>query len=169
MSVYLLHVAIRIISNYEPTFRKACLAAAVSLPPDVYNNELVQSQRNIFCSIIDKINTEFGFLEVISSMEVAILKNEDLFQQISWLWLLDMNEEASRGNDHDQPFKIEDLLSFYVQHKDELEAAFLDVKSRFCSEVSFEDVISNYRILLQKYRKTRKQYMNGMISLHDKL
>lgn len=168
VSVNLLHVAIGIISNCDPSFRKACLTAAVSLPPGVYNR-LIQNQRNTFFHLIDKICNESRFLEVLSSIEVAIQKNEDPFQQIRWLWVPHMENEASSGYNTNKSFIIEDLLSVCARPKSELEAAFLNVKSRFCSEVVFEDVVTSQRMLLQKYRKTRRQYVNGMISLHDKL
>lgn len=167
VSVNLLHFAIKIISNSDPTFRKACLAATDSLPSNVCNR-LAQNQKNIFCHLIDKIHTESRFLEVLSSLEVAIQKNEDPYQQIRWLWHLHPGKESVSGYNFNQSFMAEDLLSLCVQHKDEIEAAFLGVKSRFCCEVIFENVIISYRMLLQKYRKTRKQYSNGMISLQDK-
>ncbi|XP_057419522.1 uncharacterized protein LOC130713746 [Lotus japonicus] len=166
VSVNLLHLAIGIISNSDPSFRKACLTAAVSLPPGVYNR-LVQNQRNTFLHVIDKIHTESRFLEVLSCIEVAIRNNEDPFRQIRWLWA--MENETSSGHNTNKSFMIEDQLSLCAQHKDKLEAAFLNVKSRFCSEVVFEDVVTSHRMLLQKYRKTRRQYINGMVSLHDKL
>ncbi|KAF7806709.1 Bifunctional lysine-specific demethylase and histidyl-hydroxylase NO66 [Senna tora] len=165
LSVNLLHFSIKIIGNSDPTFRKACLAAADSLPPDVCN-WLAQNQKKIFAHVIDKIHTESRFMEVLSSLEIH--KNEDPYQQIRWLWLLHLKKEAVGVYDLNQSYMIEDLLSLCLQHKDEVEAAFLDVKSRFCSEVVFEDVLITYRLLLQKYKKTRKQYSNGMISLHDK-
>lgn len=163
----LLHVAIGIISNFDPSFRKACLTAVVSLPPVVYNG-LFQGQRNTFFYLIDKIRTESRFMEVLSSIEVAIQKNEDPFQQIRRLWVLCMEKETSSEYNTNKSFMIEDLLSLCAQHKDKFEAAFLNVKSRFCSEVVFEVVTSN-RMLLQKCRNTRKQYINRMFLLHDKL
>ncbi|TKY54501.1 hypothetical protein E2542_SST18909 [Spatholobus suberectus] len=168
VSVNLLHVAIGIISNFDTSFRKACLTAAVSLPPVVYYS-LFQGQRNTFFFLIDKIRTESRFKEVLNSIEVAIQKNEDPFQQIRWLWVLGMEEETSSEYNTNKSFMIEDLLSMCAQNKDKLEAAFLNVKSRFCSEVVFEEVVTSHRMLLQKYRNTRKQYINGMVSLHDKL
>lgn len=163
----LLHVAIGIISTSDPSFRKACLTAAVSLPADVYN-KLIQNQRKTFFDLIDKIRNECKFSEVLSNVEVAIQKNKDPFEQIRWLWVLSMENEANNGYT-DRSFIIEDLCSLCAKHKDKLEAAFLKVKSRFCSEVVFDDIVTSNRILLQKYKKTRRQYINGMISLHDKL
>ncbi|RZB55417.1 uncharacterized protein LOC114391401 [Glycine soja] len=168
VSVNLLHFAIGIIGNFDPSFRKACLTAAVSLPPVVYNI-LFQGQRNTFFYLIDKIRSESRFMEVLSSIEVAIQKNEDPFQQIRWLWVLCMEKENSSESNTNKSFMIEDLLSLCAQHKDKLEAAFLNVKSRFCTEVVFEEVVTSHRMLLQKYRNTRRQYINGMVSLHDKL
>jgi len=144
------------------------LTAAVSLPPVVYDS-LFQGQRNIFFYLIDKIYTESRFMEVMSSIEVAVQKNEDPFQQIRWLWVLCMEKETNSEHNTNQSFMSEDILSLCAQHKDKLEAVFLNVKSRFCSEVVFEEVVTNHRMLLNKYRSTRKQYINGMVSLHDKL
>ena len=80
-----------------------------------------------------------------------------------------MEKETSSESNTNKSFMIEDLLSLCAQHKDKLEAAFLNVKSRFCTEVVFEEVVTSHRMLLQKYRNTRRQYINGMVSLHDKL
>ncbi|KAL2338706.1 hypothetical protein Fmac_013152 [Flemingia macrophylla] len=168
VSVNLLHVAIGIIGTSDPSFRKACLTAAVSLPPVVYDS-LFQGQRNTFFYIIDKIRTESSFMEVLSSIEIAIQKNEDPFQQIQWLWILSREKETSSEYNTSKSFMIEDLLSLCAQHKDKLEATFLNVKSRFCGEVVFEEVVTSHRMLLQKYRNTRRRYINGMVSLHDKL
>ncbi|CAI8611071.1 unnamed protein product [Vicia faba] len=167
ISVNLLHVAIGIISTSDPSFRKAYLSAADSLPSDVYNR-LTENQRKNFLDLIDKIRNECKFSEVLSNIEVAIQKNKDPFDQIQWLWVLSMEKEANNGY-MDRSFIIEDLRSLCAKHKDKLEAAFLKVKSRFCSEVVFDDIVTSHRMLLQKYKKTRRQYVNGMISLHDKL
>lgn len=168
MSLNLLHVAIGIIGTSDPSFRKACLSAAVSLPPDVYDR-LIQNQRNIFLHLIDNIRNECRFSEVLSNIEVAIQKNKDPFEQIQWLWDLHKEKEAKSGYNTDKSSIIEDLSFLCAKHNDKLEASFLNVKSRFCSEVVFEDVVTSHRALLQKYKKTRRQYINGMISLHDKL
>lgn len=168
VSVNLLHVAIGIICASNPTFRKACLTAAVSLPPDVYHR-LIQKQRTTFLHLIDKICNECRFSEVLSNIEVAIQKNKDPFEQVRWLQVLHMEKEARSGFNTEKYFNIEDLCSLCAKHKDKLEAAFLNVKSRFCSEVVFEDVVTRHMMLLRKYKKTRRQYINGMLSLHDKL
>ncbi|KAK2412483.1 hypothetical protein QL285_047671 [Trifolium repens] len=168
VSVNLLHVAIGIISTRDSSFRKACLTATVSLPPDIYHR-LIQNQRKTFLHLIDKICNESSFSEVMSNVEHAIQKNKDPFEQIQWLWVHNMQKEDKCGFNTEKSFIIEDLRSLCAKHKDKLEAAFLNVKSRFCSEVVFEDVVTSHRMLLQKYKKTRRQYINGMISLHDRL
>lgn len=168
VSVNLLHVAIGTISTSNPTFRKACLTAAVSLPPDVYHR-LIQNQRKAFFHLIDKIRNECKISEVLSNVEVAIQKNKDPFEQIRWLQVLHMENEAKSRFNTEKSLNIEDLRSLCATHKNKLEAAFLSVKSRFCSEVVFEDVVTSHRMLLLKYKKTRRQYINGMISLHNKL
>ncbi|CAK8564066.1 unnamed protein product [Lathyrus sativus] len=167
VSVNLLHVAIGIISTTDPNFRKACLTAAFSLPSDVYNR-LTQKQRKTFLDLIDKIHNECKFSEVLSNVEVAIQKNKDPFAQIRWLWVLSMEKEANNGYT-DRSFIIDDLRLLCANHKDELEAAFLKVKSMFSSEVVFDDIVTSHRMLLQRFKKTRRQYINGMISLHDRL
>ncbi|KAJ7955871.1 Lysine-specific demethylase NO66 [Quillaja saponaria] len=169
LPVNLLHIAIGSIGNSDPTFRKACLAAAISSPSDAYN-WLALNQRNIFAHVIDKIYTDSKLPEVVGSLELSIQKNEDPFQRIRWLQLLHLEKETTRGCDWGEPFVgVENLLSLSAEHKDEVEVAFLQVKSRFCSEVVFGDIILSYKMFLEKYRKTRRQYMNGMVALHHKL
>uniref|UniRef100_F6GXI6 Uncharacterized protein n=1 Tax=Vitis vinifera TaxID=29760 RepID=F6GXI6_VITVI len=168
MSVNLLHIAIRLIGDSDPTFRKACLVAAITLPSDS-KCWLGLNQRTIFIYIIDKICSESGFLEALRVVEVAIQKNEDPFQRLRWLQLL--NWEAEMIEEHGGDFPsvgFEKLSSLFNQHRDKAEVAFMNVKSKFCCEVAFEDVIDSYGMVLEKYKKTRKQYMNGMLSLHCK-
>lgn len=92
-------------------------------------------------------------------------KNEDPFQRIRWLRLLSADGETT-GHDSNFSFmEASKLFPLCVEHKDKAEEAFMHVKSRFCDEVLFVDVLDCYKLLLNKYRKARKQYMNGMISL----
>lgn len=60
----------------------------------------------------------------------------------------------------------ENLSSIFGQDKYNIEAAFSEVKFRFCNEVKLDDVIESYKMVLERYKRVRKQYMNGMISLH---
>ena len=169
MSVNLLHIAIRLIGDSDPTFRKACLVAAITLPSDS-KCWLDSNQRTIFSYIIDKICSESGFLEALRVVEVAIQRNEDPFQRLRWLHLLNWEAEMieEHGGDFLPSVGFENLSSLFNQHRGKTEVAFMHVKSKFCCEVAFEDVLDSYGLVLQKYKKTRKQYMNGMLSLHCK-
>ncbi|KAL9445195.1 hypothetical protein AB3S75_018228 [Citrus x aurantiifolia] len=166
MSVNLLHLLIGLLGHSDPTFRKACLVGAVSRPSDT-QDWFYLNQKTIFDELIGKISADSRFLELLSSMEMAIRENTDPFQQMRWLQLLDWNRETLEGHDRKLPFTgAEIMFPLYAEHKDMAETAFMQVKSKFCSEVSFEDVIERYKMLLGKYKETRKQYMNGMLSLH---
>ncbi|CAL2225728.1 unnamed protein product [Prunus armeniaca] len=167
--VNLLHAAIGMIGDSDSTFRKACLVASVFSQSHTLN-WLDLNQRDIFCQLIDKINRESHFLEVFTSIELAIHKNKDPFQRIRWLGSLNLEEESSPNHDQCMPLMgMKNFLSLCIQHKDKVEAAFQQLRSRFSSEVIFDHAIESYTILLEKYRKARKQYMNGMVSLHYEL
>lgn len=166
VSVALLHIAISLIGNSDPIFRKACLVAATS-PPSCSEGWLDLNQRKLFCHLIDQVNAKSKFTEALRNVETATQKNEDLFQRIRWLQNLDLSGRNFERFDWNIPFRgTEELFQLSVRYKCELEAAFMQVKSRFCCEISFDDVKQSYRMLLEKYRKVRKQYTNGMISLH---
>ncbi|KAH7544741.1 hypothetical protein FEM48_Zijuj01G0018400 [Ziziphus jujuba var. spinosa] len=165
ISVDLLHVTIGLIADSDHTFRKASLAGAVSWHS--YSNNRLEIQKTIFCDLLRKINTEPRFSEVVKSVEVAIQKNEDPFQRIKWLQFLNQKAETVERQDWNMPFMGPEYFSTLCgQDRDKGEAAFSLVKSRFCCEVKFDDVIGSYRMLLERYKKVRKQYTNGMISLH---
>ncbi|XP_058224695.1 uncharacterized protein LOC131333889 isoform X2 [Rhododendron vialii] len=120
ISVILMRVAIKLIGDSDPTFRKACL------------------------------------------------ENEDPLQQIRWLQHLGNDEQVIEVQEWSIPSieQLQHLILFCHDHKDEAEAAFMEVKCKFCNEAAFEDVEKCYKILLGKYRKVRKQYTSGMLSLH---
>uniref|UniRef100_A0A5B7C259 Bifunctional lysine-specific demethylase and histidyl-hydroxylase n=1 Tax=Davidia involucrata TaxID=16924 RepID=A0A5B7C259_DAVIN len=166
MSVNLLHVAIKLIGDSDPTFRKACLVSSISLLSDT-GGWFDLNQRTIFSHLVNRINTESRFLDALRSVEVAVQKNEDPLQQIRWLQHL--NKEGEIPDVHNwniSSMGTESSFLMFDQHKDKAEAVFVQVKSNFCSEVVFEDVEQSYKILLEKYKKARKQYMSGMLSLH---
>lgn len=166
ISVNLLHATIGLIADSDHTFRKACLAGAIPLP-SYSNNRLDLMQKTIFSQLLSKINIEPRFLEVLRSVEVATQKNEDAFQRIKWLQILNHEMETVERHDWNiHSMGPENLSSLLCQDKDKVEAAFSDVKSRFCSEVKFDDVIESYKMVLERYKRVRNQYMNGMISLH---
>lgn len=105
---------------------------------------------------------------MLKSVEVAVQKNEDPFQRFKWLQLLSQKAETVERQDWNMPFMgPENFSALCGQDRDKVEAAFRLVKSRFCCEVKFDDVLESYKMLLERYKKVRKQYMNGMISLHN--
>ncbi|XP_057995501.1 uncharacterized protein LOC131168763 [Hevea brasiliensis] len=165
ITVNLLHAMIELIGASDPTFRKACLVGALSLPLD-RRDWLYCNQKTIFNYLINKINLESWFLEALRMVEVAIEK-KDLFQGMRWLHLLNNETETIQGHGWNTPLmEIENLFPAYIQHQDLAEAAFMQIKTKFCDEVSFEDVVDSYKMLFEKYKKARKQYVNGMLSLH---
>ncbi|KAK8642963.1 hypothetical protein V6N13_012284 [Hibiscus sabdariffa] len=169
MSTRLLHIVIGLIGNSDPTFRKACLVAAASSQSDM-NSWLDLCQRTTFSNLIDKISSKSWFSEAFKSMEVAIERNEDPFQRIRWLRHLIQERENVEGYDWDCDVgstEIKDTFAVYVEHKGMAESVFMDIKSKFCREVSYDDVATNYKTLHEKYREVRKQYMHGMLSLHS--
>ncbi|MBA0775623.1 hypothetical protein Gotri_010742 [Gossypium trilobum] len=171
MSTRLLHIVIGLIGNSDPAFRKACLVAAASSQSNT-NSWLDQCQRTIFSYLINKISRELRFQEALKSVEAGIERNEDPFQQIKWLGYLNQERESVEGHDWDLDWyvgstEIKDIFAVYVEYKEMAERVFMDVKSKFCNEVSYDDVTANYKILHEKYEEVRKQYMNGMLSLHS--
>ncbi|KAL3535451.1 hypothetical protein ACH5RR_003912 [Cinchona calisaya] len=163
-SVNLLHVAIKLIGDIDPTFRKACLVGQTSLST-VSKGWLTMNQRMIFKYLISRINTESKFSDSLESLERAVQKHEDFFQQLRWMQHLTREGDES----HRSCFSSADtrkILHLCSQHKDIIGAAFLQVKSKFCIEALFEDVEPNYKMFLERYKKVRKQYTNGMLSLH---
>ncbi|GLU10401.1 hypothetical protein SLE2022_272100 [Rubroshorea leprosula] len=166
MSVKLLHVSIGLLGDSDPTFRKACLVAAISEPSDT-NSWLDLNQRSTFRNLIGKISSKASFSEAIQSVEAAIQKNEDPFQRISWLQFLSKESETVEESHWDAPFMAaQKMFPPYVEHREKAESEFMHIKSKFCSEVQYKDVSGGYMVLHEKYKKVRKQYMNGMLSLH---
>lgn len=167
MSIHLLHITIGLIGDSDPNFRKACLVAAI---PSQSNTEswLYLNQRAIFSSVIDRINSASSMLEAVRTVEMASQKDEDPFQRMTWLKFLDWETETTEGRDWILPFtKSDNLLTIFSQHKDMAEVAFMQVKNKFCNEILYEGAIRSYKRLLERYKRLRKQYMNGMLSLHS--
>ncbi|KAJ6355053.1 hypothetical protein OIU77_005612 [Salix suchowensis] len=168
MSVTLLHLMIEFIGASDSTLRKASLVGALILPLEI-DDWLYLNQKTTFNHIIDQINKASMFLDVFRSVEVVIEKNEDPFHRMRWLRFLYQETETIPEHDWNVPLALGEFQNLFpscAQHKDMTEAAFMQIKSKFCDEVLFEDVIDSYKLLLEKYKKARKQYMNGMLSLH---
>ncbi|KAK2632568.1 hypothetical protein EUGRSUZ_L01386 [Eucalyptus grandis] len=168
--IRLLHFMIMLLGDADPMFRKACFVNSICFSRDT-NHGLYKSQVAIFRDLIDKINKSSKFMETLQSMERSIQKEEDPFRRIRWLESFNPKEEEA-----DERYKYyvcdvdaEHLFGLHPEEKETLEAAFLTVKSEFCKQVLLEDVLPMYRLLLEKYRIVRKQYLNGMLSLHHDL
>lgn len=162
LSAILIHVAVKLVGNIDPTFRKACLVGAISSANEDW---LLVNQKGIFTSLIGKISSESRFLDVLNYVQAATHKHEDPFAHFKWLHHLSEGEDKSdsTGIHSSDAYDIFHQIS---QHGDAVEAVFHQVKSRFCSEVEFEDARLVYSALVGKYRKARNQYTNGMLSLH---
>ncbi|CAL1371846.1 unnamed protein product [Linum trigynum] len=164
MSVTLLHAVIEVLGASDPTFRKACLAGALAPPLD-NNNWLYSNQKTAYSSLVTKISTGFAIVELLKKVE----QRENLCERLRWLCHLESGEETSKELRHRINFTgIQDILALYSEHKDRAEASFLFVKSRFCGEALFDDAIGSYKMLLEKYKKVRNEYKNGILSLHQK-
>ncbi|KAL0346047.1 UNVERIFIED_CONTAM: Bifunctional lysine-specific demethylase and histidyl-hydroxylase NO66 [Sesamum radiatum] len=167
LSVKLLHIAIKLIGNRDPGFRKACLVGAIHNKGCLFNNQMM-----IFSYLISRISSESKFSDAVEHLEAAIHKNEDPLEHVRWMkHLNEEGEEVERS----QSLSISSAASqclpdLLIPHnRDTAEAAFVHIKSKFCREVEFQDAEQYYKMLLEKYRKVRKQYSNGMLSLHSAL
>ncbi|XP_010265398.1 PREDICTED: uncharacterized protein LOC104603153 isoform X2 [Nelumbo nucifera] len=157
ISVYMLHVAIRLIGDHDPKFRKACMVAAIPL-------HSLDLNRKMFSYVINKIDRESRYLEVFNRVQAAIGNNEDIWKQMKWiqhLFLLgEMNDEIEWN------YSLTEFRDYISYRHMEVEDAFVQLKSKFCRDISFEDACQSFNKVLEKYKKTRKQYMSGMLSLH---
>ncbi|XP_058068071.1 uncharacterized protein LOC131217234 isoform X2 [Magnolia sinica] len=170
--INLLHVAIRLIGDHDPTFRRACMVAAFSLPSDSGSEHrlfhaLDLNQRIIFTYVIDRINTGSCFLEAFRTVEAAVRgKNDGSLQWMRWLRHLPQGATDEKTDFNNPLEAFEDLVLLHSGHTEEATATFRHVKTRFCTGIVYEDVSKSFEMLLKKYKKTRKQYTNGMLSLH---
>ncbi|XP_076934875.1 uncharacterized protein LOC143601315 [Bidens hawaiensis] len=149
VAVHLMHIAVKLIGNVDPMWRKACLIGAVS------ENFLQSHQRSTFNYLLSIINSEGNFNHVFSNLEAAVRKNQDIFENLRWICHLDQKKST---------IMTEDLFHL-VNQTDKVEAAFMEAKSKFCNEVVFDDVVHDYSLLLEKYRSMRNRYINGMLAL----
>lgn len=149
-----MHIAINLIGDVDPKFRKACLIGANSFPSEDW---LQTHQRSTFNHLLSKIDSDCNFNDIVSKIVAAIRKNKDFFDKLRWVRHLNQEMPSIR---------IEDIFHVVAHQKDKVEAAFIVVKSEFCNEIVFDDIVHHYKVLLEKYRSTRKQYINGMLSLN---
>lgn len=166
MSVNLLHIAIKQLGNVDPALRKACLVGAFS-PSSSSEGWLGTNQRTLFWHLISKINNELKFSDALKLLEEAVQKHEDPLDQVRWVKDLIFKEEVKRS----QMYSTSDTdngCGFHIlcNHRERAETVFMEVKSKFWKEIVFEEVEQCYKVMLEKYRKVRKQYTDGMLSLH---
>ncbi|KAK4392599.1 Bifunctional lysine-specific demethylase and histidyl-hydroxylase NO66 [Sesamum angolense] len=167
LSVKLLHIAIKLIGNHDPGFQKACLVGAIHSKDCLFNNQMM-----IFWDLISRITSDSKFSDAVEHLEAAIHKNEDPLEHVRWMkHLNEEGEEVERSQSLSissaDSWCLPDLL--IPHNRDTAKAAFVHVKSKFCREVEFQDAEQYYKMLLEKYRKVRKQYSNSMLSLHSAL
>ncbi|GJN26163.1 hypothetical protein PR202_gb14073 [Eleusine coracana subsp. coracana] len=168
----MLHVAIRLLSISDPTFRKACMVAA-KLPSagssNVSHLEMIRSsQRSTFDGILRKIDENCIFKEALKCIELTVKeKNDEPFQWMSWLRHLPQQGDVDTKIDFCNILRaLEELLEAFNSNSEQFLADFTSFKSRFCRYVAYEDACESFELLLQMYRTTRNQYMRGMLGLH---
>ncbi|KAK6127076.1 hypothetical protein DH2020_039178 [Rehmannia glutinosa] len=171
VSVMLLHIAIKLIGHHDPRFRKACLVGATLSSSDT-RDWLCENQRTTFGYLISTITSESKFSDAVEQLEAALRINEDPLEHVRWMKHLIVEEEEEI--ERYQSLSIlsadsRDMFDILIRNRDIAETVFLQVKSKFCCEIEFEDVKRRYLVLLEKYRTVRKQYTNGMLSLHSAL
>ncbi|KAL6540762.1 hypothetical protein OROMI_024645 [Orobanche minor] len=169
VSVTLLHIAINLIGHRDLRFRKACLVGAIPFSSPDTRDWLCENQKTTFGCLISRITSELKFSDAVVHLEAALEVNEDPMEHVLWMKYIIAEEEEEIERSHSFSIMSEDYRDILNRHKDIAEAAFSQVKSRFCREVEFEDVNRRYQALLGMYRKVRKQYTNGMLSLHNPL
>ncbi|XP_026663693.2 uncharacterized protein LOC103715626 [Phoenix dactylifera] len=174
MFVLLLHVAIRLISDHDPIFRKACMVAAKHWSADTDVDHRVQtlllSQRATFGYIIERIHASSNCIEAFRIIETVVQeRSDDSLQWMRWLQHLPQHGDVDEKLDFNNLVGVlDDLIVLYNEDNKKAMIEFTQFKSKFCRYVIFEDACKSFGILLEKYRKTRKQYMKGMLSLHSK-
>lgn len=164
VSVKLLHVVINLIGNIDPMFRKACLVGASfsSLTKDRFHN----NWRTIFGILVNRILTESKFSDILKHIEASLKENEDPLGHLRWMRHLAKEEVENSSSLSIFSVDSRCLFDLSSQHWSVAEEVFMQVMSKFCKEVKFNDVEMRYKTLLEKYREVRKQYTNGMLSLH---
>ncbi|PWA91821.1 JmjC domain-containing protein [Artemisia annua] len=156
VAVKLMHIAVKLIGDVDPIFRKACLVGAISFPSGA-EGWIKTHQLSTFSHLLSRVSSDSNFNDVISNVERAISKNEDFFEKFRWVCHLDQKMSV---------MGMEDFFHLLIHQKDKVEATFMEVRSKFCNDVVFDDIVHHYNVLLEKYRTTRKQYMNGMLALN---
>jgi lysine-specific demethylase/histidyl-hydroxylase NO66 len=167
-----LHVAIRLLSDSDPIFRKACMVAAklpsASRCATAHPKALRSSQRSTFDEIIRNIEKNCSFKEALKIIELAVQeKNDEPFQWMCWLRHLPQGEADVRIDFCNILETLEELVeAFSCNPGEQASVSFTGFKSRFCRCVVYEDACRGFETLLRMYRTTRNQYTRGMLALH---
>ncbi|KAK8951519.1 hypothetical protein KSP39_PZI003493 [Platanthera zijinensis] len=168
--VNMLHVAVRSIADKHSVLKRACLVAALPHSSNIKLNHnahsLAFNLRSSFDYLIKIINDFSQFSETFARIVTTVLENNEDY--LLWMrWLRHLPQEEDWKIDYNNPLELfKDLVLSNRIGIEELSLEFSQVKSDFCESVVFEDACDEFMVLLEKYRKTRKQYMKGMLSLH---
>ncbi|KAJ3704617.1 hypothetical protein LUZ61_008322 [Rhynchospora tenuis] len=152
----LLHISIKLISDQSPAFWKLCMVAS---------NFKMDNQKSTFDHLINVINEESNFIAAFNWIKLVVDKREEESVQCM-RWLRNLYDDIQYDN------LLETLEKYVVVvcngKSEEALADFVQFKSWFCKCVLYEDACACFVSLLKEYRKARRQYMKGMLSLHRK-
>ncbi|XP_020582631.1 uncharacterized protein LOC110026146 [Phalaenopsis equestris] len=160
--VNMLHVAVRLTADKNTVLKKASL---ITSPP--FSSNIRSKQKATFHHIINTINVSSIFWETFNLIVTAVRENnEDYLQWMRWLRHLCPQNLDFKNSIFDKPLELfKEFVLLNCRPLEEVMDEFSQVKSDFCTFVVFEDACDELSVLLQKYRKTRQQYMKGMLSL----
>ncbi|KAG6493380.1 uncharacterized protein LOC122002003 isoform X1 [Zingiber officinale] len=163
-SVFLLHVAIKLIADDVSIFRKACLIAAKFV--EHHADTLRLNQKANFLKIINIIDVSSNFTETFEKTVVQEA-NDNFLEWMRWLRHLPQRGVEDVKIDFDDPSRMRsELIELSIKGNEEMKDEFFQTKSRFCRSLVYEEACRMFQVMLEKYRRTRNQYMNGMLALH---
>ena len=156
--INLFHIAISLAGNQNPIFHKACLLLSNA------HHSTIQISKNTFTNVISSVKALTSFSEAIDKTKLALVEDDSIFfLRLCWLRHL-----PSGSFDFDEHLKaFEKLLPLSEDQIVDLESEFAEIKDQFCRSVDFEDSKRGLEVMHRKYKKVRKQYMNGMLSLNS--
>lgn len=170
LSAITLHVAIRLLSDSDPIFRKACMVAAKFGPSSscttTHLKAFRSNQRSTFDEILRKIDQNCSIKEALKRITLAVKERDD--EAFQWMsWLRHLPQQGVDKIDFCNIFgALEELLEAFNSNPDQALDGFTAFKSGFCQRVVYEDACETFETLLEIYRTTRTQYMRGMLALH---
>lgn len=163
-SVFLLHVAIKLIADDVSIFRKACLIAAKFVGH--HADTLRLNQKANFLNIINVIDISSNFMETFEKTVVQEA-NDHFLEWMRWLRHLPQRGDEDEKIDFDDPLRMRrELIELSSKGNGEMKDEFFHTKSRFCRSLVYEEACRMFQQMLEKYRRTRNQYMSGMVAIH---